>query len=91
MYFKKEIGDVHSGAGSMVRRNIRFVRYGLSEGKAQRQCLRASLVLLVASATASLSAVSAVVDEAEMERLYTLKVKPILLSLIHISEPTRLH
>ena len=78
MYFKKEVGDVHSGAGSMARRNIRFVRYGLSEGKAQRQCLRASLVLLVASATASLSAVSAVVDEAEMERLFTLKVKPIL-------------
>ncbi len=40
--------------------------------------MRASLILLVAFATASLSTVSAVVDETEMERLFTLKIKPML-------------
>ena len=62
----------------MARRNIRFDCFGISEGKALYQYFKASLVLLVASATASLSTVSAVDDELEMERLFTLKVKPML-------------
>ena len=53
----------------MARRHIKFGRCGISQGKALRQYFRASLALLVASATASLSTVSAADDEAEMERL----------------------